>query len=270
MSIAIAHPSLPIVEPEATEPESSVFKRLAAPTNFDAIDIADVNRHLASAPALKRVEWAVETFGDKLVMTTSFGAQAAVMLHLVTQVKPEIPIVFIDTGYLFPETYQFAETLEKRLKLNLKVYNPAMTAARQEALYGKLWEQGKEGLTRYGILNKVEPMNRAIKDLGATAWLAGLRRSQSGTRSDLEVLARQNKTFKIHPIIDWTDRDIYQYLTRNDLPYHPLWEQGYVSIGDWHSTSRLEEGMTEEQTRFNGVKRECGLHELSGRADFQI
>lgn len=237
---------------------------------LDAINIEQTNQKLAKATAQERVEWAVQTFGDKLVLTTSFGAQAAVMLHLVTQVKPEIPVVFIDTGYLFPETYKFAESLEKRLHLNLKVYNPALTAARQEALYGKLWEQDKEALTRYGIINKVEPMNRAIKELGAVAWLAGLRRSQSSTRADLEVLARQNKTFKVHPLIDWTDKDIYQYLTRNDLPYHPLWDQGYVSIGDWHSTSRLGEGMTEEQTRFNGLKRECGLHELSGRADFQI
>lgn len=269
MSTAVASAPIQTLE-EVAEPESRTPARIATPSELDAIDIDAVNRQLTPLSARKRAEWAVETFGEKLVLTTSFGAQAAVMLHLVTQIRPDIPVVFIDTGYLFPETYRFADLLEKRLGLNLKVYTPLTTAARQEALYGKLWEQGKEGLTRYGIMNKVEPMNRAIKELGAVAWLAGLRRSQSSTRSELEVLARQNKTFKIHPIIDWNDRDVYQYLTQHGLPYHPLWDQGYVSIGDWHSTSRLEEGMTEEQTRFNGVKRECGLHELSGRADFQI
>ncbi|MDX2111787.1 MAG: phosphoadenylyl-sulfate reductase [Verrucomicrobiota bacterium] len=234
------------------------------------INIADVNQELSSKHAMERVCWGLEVFGEKVVLSTSFGAQSAVMLHLVTELAPNIPVVFVDTGYLFPETYQFADALSTRLKLNLKVYNPAMTAARAEALYGKLWEQGKEGLTKYGIINKVEPMNRAIRELGAQAWFAGLRRSQATSRAQLEVVARQNKIFKLHPIIDWTDRDIYQYLTKHNLPYHPMWDKGYVSIGDWHSTSPLGEGMTEEQTRFNGLKRECGLHEISGKADFQI
>ena len=86
----------------------------------------------------------------------------------------------------------------------------------------------------------------------------------------MDVVMKQGNITKVHPIIDWTDREIYQYLTNNNLPYHPLWEQGYVSIGDTHSTSRLLEGMTAEETRFNGQKRECGLHELSGQSDFMI
>lgn len=203
-------------------------------------------------------------------MTTSFGIQAAVMLHLVTQVVPKIPVIFIDTGYLFPETYRFARELTERLQLNLKKVVPAMTAAEQEALYGKLWEQGLEGLNRYNFINKIEPMERAVRELGATAWLAGLRRTQASTREHLHVVQTQNKVTKIHPIVDWDDRRVYRYLTQHNLPYHPLWEQGYVSVGDWHSTSKLIDGMSEEATRFNGLKRECGLHEPSGKADFQI
>ena len=225
---------------------------------------------LEKATAEERVRWAVETHGDELVMTTSFGIQAAVMLHLVTQVAPKIPVIFIDTGYLFPETYRFARDLTERLGLNIKKYVPAMTAAEQEALYGKQWEQGLDGLKRYNFLNKVEPMDRAVKELGATAWLAGLRRSQASSREALPVVQRQNKIPKIHPIIDWDNRRIHQYLTQHGLPYHPLWEQGYVSVGDWHSTSKLLDGMKEEETRFGGLKRECGLHEVSGRSDFQI
>lgn len=216
------------------------------------------------------MRWAVETFGGRLVLTTSFGAQAAVMLHLVTRIVPDIPVVFIDTGYLFPETYRFARDLAQRLKLNLKKYRGEMSAAEQEALFGKLWEQGPEALTRYNFLNKVEPMDRAVRDLGATAWLAGLRRDQASSRRELGVVQVQNRVTKIHPILDWSGRDVRRYLTKHDLPYHPLWEQGYVSIGDWHSTAPLAAGMTEEETRFNGMKRECGLHENSGRVDFQI
>ncbi|HKK19200.1 MAG TPA: phosphoadenylyl-sulfate reductase, partial [Opitutales bacterium] len=183
---------------------------------------------------------------------------------------PQIPVIFIDTGYLFPATYTFARDLTERLQLNLKTYTPLQTAAQQEALYGKLWEKDVDGLERYNRINKVEPMNRAITELGAEAWLSGLRRSQSSTRKDRPFIERQNKILKIYPILDWNDREIYTYLTENNLPYHPLWDQGYVSVGDWHSTKKLGEGMTEEDTRFGGIKRECGLHELNGSADFQI
>lgn len=225
---------------------------------------------LTGASAEERVRWASEVFGDELIMTTSFGTHSAVMLHLVTQVLPDIPVVFIDTGYLFPETYRFADELTKRLGLNLKKYRAVQSAAEQEALYGKLWEAGEDGLKRYNLLNKVEPMNRAVKELGAKAWLAGLRRSQSASRSERPIVERQNQLTKVYPILDWDNRTMHQYLTANDLPYHPLWDEGYVSLGDWHSTSKLMPGMTEEETRFGGLKRECGLHELSGQADFQI
>ncbi len=192
------------------------------------------------------------------------------MLHLVTRIIPDIPVIFVDTGYLFPETYRFAESLRERLNLNLKKYHPLQSAAEQEALYGRLWEQGVDGLERYNFINKVEPMNRALTELGAEAWLAGLRRSQSSTRAHLKVLQVQNKLQKIHPIIDWSDRDTYQYLKKNGLPQHPLWEKSYVSVGDWHSSAPLTAGSKPEETRFSGIKRECGLHELSGQIDFQI
>lgn len=237
-----------------------------APTSVSAADTPD----LEHASAESRVRWAVDTYGDGLVLTTSFGIQSAVMLHLVTRIVPQIPVIFIDTGYLFPETYRFAADLTKKLNLNLKTYVPAQTAAHQEALYGKQWELGLDGLKRYNHLNKVEPMDRAVRELGATAWLAGLRRTQASTRDQLSVVQHQNKVTKVHPIIDWSNRTIHQYLTEHGLNYHPLWEVGYVSVGDWHSTSKLEAGMTEEQTRFGGLKRECGLHESSGREDFQI
>lgn len=225
---------------------------------------------LESASAQERVKWAVDSYGDGLVLTTSFGIQAAVMLHLVTRIVPDIPVIFIDTGYHFPETYRFADELTKKLNLNLKTYAPRQTAAQQEALYGKQWEQGLDGLKRYNHINKVEPMDRAVRELNATAWLAGLRRSQASTREKLSVVQHQNKITKVHPIIDWDNRTVHRYLTEHGLNYHPLWEEGYVSIGDWHSTSKLEVGMTEEQTRFGGLKRECGLHESTGRVDFQI
>ena len=193
---------------------------------------------LETASAFERTAWAYQQFGNDLIISTSFGIQSAVMLHLVTRQIPHIPVVFVDTGYLFPETYRFAEALTERLNLNLKTYLPLQSAAHQEAVYGKRWEKGLEELKEYNRINKVEPMNRAVQELGATAWLSGLRRNQSSTRENRNVTEQQNKVTKIYPIIDWNDKDIYNYLIKNDLPYHPLWEEGYVSVGDWHSTSK--------------------------------
>lgn len=232
--------------------------------------LQDWNRELEARTALERVRWALEEFRGHAALSTSFGVQSAVMLHLVTRIDPQIPVVFIDTGYLFPETYRFAEELTARLGLNLKVFTPALTPARQEALYGKLWEQGVEGLEKYGRLNKVEPMNRALRELGASVWITGLRREHAATREELPVVKKQNRVLKVHPIIDWTDRQVGEYLREHDLPYHPLWEQGYISVGDVHSTTRFADGMRPEDTRFSGLKRECGLHEQSGEPDYMI
>jgi phosphoadenosine phosphosulfate reductase len=216
-----------------------------------------------------RVAWAVEQFSDRLVLSSSFGAQAAVCLHMVTTLKPDIPVLLIDTGYLFPETYKFIDELTERLSLNLQVYRSHVSPAWQEARYGKLWEQGVEGINRYNQLNKVEPMKRALAELGARGWIAGIRRTQTSSRKSIPVLVRDGDCIKVHPIIDWTDRDVFQYLKKHDLPYHPLWHQNYLSIGDVHTTRKVEDGMTEEEARFFGLKRECGLHE-GVNTDFSI
>ena len=224
-------------------------------------DLAETNHEMDKLSAEQRVAWALEKFPGRVVLTSSFGAQSAVCLHLVTQQQPDISVVLVDTGYLFPETYQFIDELSERLALNLHIYRAQHSAAWQEARYGKLWEQGLEGIERYNWLNKVEPMQRALRELGAAAWISGLRRQQAKSRQNLDVLLWRNGRCKVHPLIDWTDRDVFRYLTRHNLPYHPLWEQGYVSIGDVHTTRRLADGMSEEDTRFFGLKRECGLHE---------
>lgn len=209
-----------------------------------------------------RVAWALANLPGQHIMSSSFGAQAAVMLHLVTQQKPDIPVVLVDTGYLFPETYRFIDELTDRLALNLKVYRPATSAAWQEARYGQRWNQGNDGLFAYNRDNKVEPMERALAELGVGTWFAGLRRSQSGSRANTAFIEVSGKRRKAHPIADWTDRDVHQYLQQNNLPYHPLWDQGYVSIGDVHTTRSLSDVGSMEETRFFGLQRECGLHEM--------
>ncbi|MBA2078567.1 phosphoadenylyl-sulfate reductase [Rhodanobacter sp. PCA2] len=228
----------------------------------DVAALQSLNDWLAGRDAETRVRWMLEHVPGAHALSSSFGAQAAVSLHLLASHAPGIPVILIDTGYLFPETYQFVDTLSERLALNLKVYRPVIGRAWAEARYGKLWEQGIDGIDRYNRIRKVEPMQRALAELGVHGWFAGLRRSQSRSRRAIDFVEWRQGRWKLHPIADWSDRDVGRYLQQHDLPYHPLWEQGYISIGDTHTTQRWEPGMDAEDTRFFGLKRECGLHEL--------
>ena len=223
-------------------------------------DVDAANRRLEQAAPDEVVQWAAGTFADGLVMTTSFGAQSAVMLHLVTRVAPNIPVVLVDTGYLFPETYRFAQELTGRLKLNLKIYHPKLSPAHHEALHGRQWEQGQEGLERYNRIRKVEPLRRALTELNASAWLAGLRNAQTDHRATLRTVELQDGIYKIHPILRWTTKDVHDYLTRHDLPYHPLFDKGYASIGDTHTTSAVSGDADDRSGRFHGLRQECGIH----------
>lgn len=229
--------------------------------NFD-LDLEAINQQFAQAKSEEIVAWADETFGEGLVMSTSFGIQAAVMLHLVTQVVPNIPIIWVDTGYLPAETYRFAEDLTNRLNLNVKVYQSPISPARMEALYGQLWTlEDVEAFNFYDKMRKVEPMQRALQDLKATAWLAGLRSDQTNHRKSLEFVGRQGSQYKVLPILQWNSKQIYDYLTAYDLPYHPFFDLGYVTVGDWHSSRPLTaEDQSDRDTRFRGLKQECGLH----------
>lgn len=226
------------------------------------LDLTALNQTFERASAEALIEWGYQTFGDGLVLSTSFGIQAAVMLGLVTSVVPNIPVIWVDTGYLPAETYRFAEQLTARLSLNLKVYQSPLSPARMEALYGRLWEDGTvESFNRYDAIRKVEPMQRALEELGATAWLTGLRSQQTDHRKTLDRIGMQNGLYKLLPILHWSSKDVYDYLKARDLPYHPYFEQGYVSVGDWHSSRPLTADDTDERsTRFNGLKQECGIH----------
>ncbi|MGB3310158.1 MAG: phosphoadenylyl-sulfate reductase [Nodosilinea sp.] len=233
-------------------------RRQAAPV----LDLHAVNQEWGNADASSLVQWGHETFGDGLVLSTSFGIQSAVMLHLVTQVVPNIPVIWVDTGYLPVETYRFADELSLRLDLNLKVYQSLLSPARMEALHGRLWEQHDvEAFNRYDQIRKVEPMHRALTELGATAWLTGLRSDQTDHRKSLGRIGHQGGRYKLLPILKWTSKDVYEYLIAHDLPYHPLFDKGYVTVGDWHSSRPITDAdASDRDTRFKGLKQECGLH----------
>lgn len=226
------------------------------------VTLGHCNRRFEALSAEERVNWSLQHLPAQHVVSSSFGAQAAVTLHLLNSAMPRIPVILVDTGYLFPETYRFVDELVDRLDLNLKVYRSSQSPAWQEARYGKRWLNGRAGLDAYNDENKVQPMKAALRELDAGTWFAGLRRSQSKSRTDTRYLEWSGDRWKVHPIADWSDRDVHRYLKKHDLPYHPLWAEGYTSIGDYHTSHPIHAVSGQDETRFFGLQRECGLHEF--------
>ncbi|MFP6814511.1 MAG: phosphoadenylyl-sulfate reductase [Pseudomonadales bacterium] len=256
-------PSQPEPDFQALNDSKSHACQIDRASFTDDAHLANWNRRLAALDATDRVRCVLDNLPGTAVLTSSFGAQSAVSLHMLTQQQPDIPVILLDTGYLFPETYRFIDEMTERLSLNLKVYRNEMSPARQEALYGERWTQGLAGIEQYNHDNKVAPMGRALEELNVGTWITGLRRAQSQSRAEVPFVQLLGGRFKVAPIADWTDRNVYEYLKQHNLPYHPLWSEGYVSIGDTHTTISLNEAGSEEQTRFLGLKRECGLHEAT-------
>ncbi|MCC6763951.1 MAG: phosphoadenylyl-sulfate reductase [Deltaproteobacteria bacterium] len=219
------------------------------------------NREALEEATKAQVAWADRVFRRRLIVSTSFGIQSAVILHLVSRMIPDVPVVFVDTGYLVPETYRYAEQLMALLRLNVRRYSGTMTPAEMEAKHGKLWETD---LDEYHRIRKVEPMRRAIRELEAHAWIAGLRADQTSFRATLDPVTFQDGVFKVHPILRWRSQDVYYYMEHYRLPQHPLWEKGFTRVGDRHSSSAGGEG--DKHARFDGRAEECGLH-TSGIAD---
>lgn len=220
-----------------------------------------INCKLQKISAEERIDWALENLPKEFTLSSSFGLHSIVSLHLITSKIPSIPIILIDTGYMFPETYRFIDKIKEKMDLNLKIFRSKKSAAWQEAKYGKLWEQGLKGIKKYNTINKIIPIKYALKQLNIKTWFAGLRRKQSSSRKKLNFLSIKKNIFKLLPILDWDDKKVYKYLKINQLDFHPLWNSGYLSIGDIHTTHKWQDGMKKEDTRFFGLKRECGIHE---------
>ena len=221
-----------------------------------AIRLERLRRELTPLDAWGQVREAALLFGRGLVMSTSFGIQSAVLLDLVSRTAPGTPVIWIDTGYLPAETYRYAEILQRRLNLNLHAYQAEITPARMEALSGRLWEGDAAAVREYNRIRKVEPMKRALKELGASCWMAGIRAEQTQHRAGLKTVEGQFDVYKLHPILRWTAENVETYFRVYDLPRHPLEAEGYTSVGDVHSSKPAG-----RRGRFRGLVDECGLHD---------
>ena len=231
-----------------------------------AIDSQSACAELEQRDPLGRMRWGLEQFGEGFALTTSFGIQAAVSLHLISQLDAAVPVIWVDTGYLPAETYQYAQTLMDLLGLRVHVAQSPLSPARMEALHGRLWDTGRvEDLETYHRLRKVEPLDQAFNDLQVSCWASGVRGRQTDHRSAMQPLEQVRGRWALRPLLDWTSRDVYYYMQQHDLPQHPLFEQGYSTVGDWHSSAPDDGTTSGRATRFGGLKQECGIH-LPGMA----
>ena len=230
-------------------------------TSAAAIDPQRACPELEQRDAFGRLQWGLETFGEGFALTTSFGIQAAVSLHLISRLDRPVPVIWVDTGYLPPETYTYAEELMQRLGLRVHVAQSTISPARMEALHGRLWETGQVGdLETYHRIRKVEPLDRAMAELHVSCWASGVRGRQTDHRSAMQPLELVRGRWALRPLLDWTSRDVYYYMQEHDLPQHPLFAQGYSTVGDWHSSGPDDGSSTGRATRFGGLKQECGIH----------
>ena len=226
-----------------------------------AVDPQRACPELEQRDAFGRLQWGLETFGEGFALTTSFGIQAAVSLHLISSLDRPVPVIWVDTGYLPPETYTYAEELMQRLNLRVHVAQSTVSPARMEALHGRLWETGQvEDLETYHRIRKVEPLDRAMAELNVSCWASGVRGRQTDHRSAMQPLELVRGRWALRPLLDWTSRDVYYYMQEHDLPQHPLFAQGYSTVGDWHSSGPDDGSSSGRATRFGGLKQECGIH----------
>ena len=230
-----------------------------------AYDIAE--RHLTLAARLDAelrhahprtvLEAAVETFGDKLALVSSFGAESAVLLHLVAKVKPDIPVLFLDTGMLFGQTLDYRRQLAARLGLtdvrDLRPHYQDLATADPEA---KLWQTDTDACCH---VRKVLPLDRALD--GFDGWVTGRKRFHGGDRLRLPVVEAADGKIKFNPLANWAKADLDAYASEHDLPAHPLVAQGFPSIGCWPCTHPVEDGQDVRAGRWAGSdKTECGIH----------
>ncbi len=218
------------------------------PLSLTETEMVSVSQELESAPASKIISWAVDSFGFGLSMTASMTD--AVLIDLAVKIAPAIEVVFIDTGYHFPETLETLETVRRRYGLNLRI----MTVPRHDE---ELWISNPESCCS---AVKVSQLDRALA--GKAAWMSGLRRDEAESRKDSPIVDRDLRGLvKVNPLANWTSDDVNAYIADHDVPVNPLLNQGYPSIGCMPCTKPVAPGEDPRSGRWSGTDRtECGLH----------
>ena len=234
-------------------------------TLFDPTEVKAKAAELESAAPEDILRFAFAAW-DRIAISTAFGPEGCALVHMATQLKPDLPIFTIDTDFLFPESIALRGKFVDKYKIHLNVLKGTVTLAEQNAQFGeRLYERDTDQCC---ALRKVEPTERAL--VGLDAWIAGLRRDQGKARASIEILERYDHKdgaplIKINPLARWTRKDTWAYLLAHDVPYNPLLDQGYKSIGCWPCTRAVGAGEDERAGRWGGQKEECGIHTFMER-----
>lgn len=222
-------------------------------------DFSEINRCFANCPLDDLLSWSLATFGAKAALITSFGPTGMVVLDHLARLSPGVKVITIDTDFLFEETYTLRERVQRRYPIQLEIRKSALTPAVQAQVYQpQLWQVNPDLCCH---LRKVSPLTEVLD--GLDAWLTGLRRDQSATRTDLPLVAwdKKNNLVKINPLATWTRSQVWTYLLENNVPYNHLHDQGYASIGCTHCTRPTANSADERAGRWQGSSKvECGMH----------
>ena len=219
---------------------------------------------LDTATPAQIIEWAVARFGKELTMATAFGPEGCVILHMLAEIAPDTYVFNLDTGYQFPETIELRDRLAQRYGIEVDLIQPELTVQQYEAEHGgPLYTKNPD---RCCFDRKVVVLRQAL--LGKHAWMSAIRRDQSPDRAHAAIVAWDDrfKLVKVNPLANCTKNDIWKMITNHDIPYNPLHDQGYSSIGCWPCTRAVMFGEDERAGRWSGTaKTECGLHSLGDR-----
>jgi len=223
------------------------------------LDYQALNTRFETTAPQEILRWAAGEFGSQLAVVTSFQPTGIVTLHMLQDIAPDVTVMTLDTGLLFPETYALMDEIEARLKLNLTRVRPAQTVEQQAAAYGdQLWKSDPD---RCCNLRKTVPLKDALTGYGA--WITGLRRDQSEGRKSIPIVSwdKRNNLLKLSPLANWTERMVWTYLNAYELPYNPLHDQNYLSIGCATCTQPVAPGDDVRAGRWAGSSKiECGIH----------
>jgi phosphoadenosine phosphosulfate reductase len=223
-----------------------------------AAEAASLNARYGDRDAKAVIEVAAEElFHDRIALVSSFGSESAVLLHLVAEVDRNIPVIFLDTGKLFPETLAYRELLAERLGLtDMRSVSPDPARLGIKDKHGALWMTNPDLCCQ---IRKTEPLQRALA--GMDAWFTGRKRFQNSVRAELKVFEPDGRRIKVNPLASWNGDDLKAYSARYALPEHPLVSKGYLSIGCVPCTTKVEAGEDARAGRWRGIdKTECGIH----------
>ncbi|WP_235611896.1 phosphoadenosine phosphosulfate reductase [Gloeocapsopsis dulcis] len=235
-----------------------------APKTTHSLDLDELNQRFADVHPIHILAWCLENLRPGLIQSSAFNVNGMAIMHMLYQIAPNppMPVLFLDTLHHFPETLALVREAQKLYELDLHVYRVPDADSRESfaARYGEsLW---KTDFEQYHYLTKVEPLQRGLHELGATAWITGRRRDQSATRSHTPIFERdKHGRLKINPLASWTRQDVWKYIMRHNVLYNPLHDRGYPSIGDEPTTTPVGAGEDERAGRWRGMGRtECGIH----------